>query len=53
MKLLYTKNVGIEFAERNCALCLRFFDGYPITRNLRILCYEKSVLQTFAFQCEK
>lgn len=41
MKLLYTKNVGIEFAERNCALCSRFFDGYPITRNLRILCYEK------------
>jgi hypothetical protein len=45
MKLLYTKKVGIGFAERNCASCLKFFDGYPIARNLRILCHEKMCLK--------
>jgi hypothetical protein len=40
MNLLYRKNVGIEFVERNCASCSKFFDGYPIARNLRVLCHE-------------
>jgi len=45
MKLLYRKKVGIEFAERTCALCSKFFDGYPIAGNLRILCREKVCLK--------
>ncbi|MGA9387237.1 MAG: hypothetical protein WBV70_00225 [Candidatus Bathyarchaeia archaeon] len=48
-KMLYARNVRIEFVEQNCALCSKFFDGYPTARNLRILCHEKVCFKLLLF----
>jgi hypothetical protein len=48
-KMLYARNVRIEFVEQNCALCSKFFDGYPTARNLRILCHGKVCFKLLLF----